>query len=116
MSKKRPEPVPRFPMTPRITAFEAALEHELHLVRDNFHLWGIRKSDKAHVWLCSSTTYDGLWREAVMLFRSPNFDLNSLPYSVGETDKRVTLYDPKTGEERTLDKKDLRRRRGEYDK
>ena len=107
-------PVPRFSVTPRIQAFEAALGHNLHLVRDNFHLWAIRKSDKAQIWLCSSTSYDGLWRAAVQLFRLDDFDPAVMPYSTGESETQVAMYDPRTKQSYKIDKKDLRRRRNEY--
>lgn len=106
-------PVSRFPPTYRIEAYEKALDAGLHLVRDNFHLWAVRKSDKAHVWLCASKSYDGLWREAVRLFKTADFDPDMLPFSVGETEHQVTLYDPKTGHTRRIDKKDLRKKRSE---
>lgn len=108
-----PAAVPRFPITLRIQAYEMALARGLHLVRDNYHLWGIRKGDKAHVWLCSSNSYDGLWRAACNTFRDPEFDVKLLPYSVGETATYVKLYDPRTGEHRQIPKKDLRSRRGQ---
>lgn len=106
-------PIPRFPITQRIQAYEQALDMGLHLVRDNHHLWAIRQTDKVHVWICSSTSYDGLWRAACASFRDPDFSVDNLPYSVGESAKGVTLYDPVTGETRTIPKKDLRSRRGE---
>lgn len=111
-SKDAP-PMKRFPPTYRIQAYEQALDAGLHLVRDNFHLWAVRKTDKAHVWLCSTTSYDGLWRAACVLFQSPDFDVDLLPYSIGETENQVTLYDPKLGQTRLVDKKDLRKKRSE---
>lgn len=115
---RKPKPINRFPITLRIQAYETALDHGLHLVRDNFHLWAIRtpKTDGGtydHVWICHSNSYDGLWRAAINTFRDPDFDPYKLPYSIGETAKQLTLYDPRTGDERKIDKKDLRSRRGQ---
>lgn len=103
----------RFPYTLRVEAYEMALDRGLHLVRDNFHLWAIRKKDKRHVHLCHAKSYDGLWRSACNTFRQPTFDADSLPYMTGETDKQIELYDPTDGTTTTISKKDLRTRRAD---
>lgn len=112
-TKQQPKRIHRFPITQRIQAYEMALERGLHLVRDNYHLWAIRLSDKAHVWICSSASYDGLWREACNTFRDPSFDTETLPYAVEEHENVIDVYNPATGETEEIDKKDLRSRRGD---
>lgn len=118
IEKNLPRPAMRFPLTTRIQAYEIALDHGLHLVRDNHHLWAIRKPKESggsydHVWVCSSESYDGLWNAAIVAFREPDFDVWSLPYSVGETETAVLLYDPVTDNQTEIPKVDLRRRRNE---
>lgn len=112
-SKKEPTPILRFPVTQRIHACEQALDLGLHLIRDNYHMWGIRVSDKRHVWLCSSNSYDGLWREACNTLRDPEFDVLLLPYATKETKEQVTCYNPRTGEHFVIDQRELRSRRGQ---
>jgi len=108
----------RFPYTLRMQVYEAAIQHGLHVVRDNFHLWALREPLREggqfeHVWICCSSSYDGLWRAAIDTFRDPDFNAKKLPFVVSETDGFVTLYDPVTNKERKIDKSDLRSRRGD---
>jgi len=115
--KPAPKPIGRFPYTLRVQAYEYALRHGLHLVRDFYHLWAIRlpknEGEKfEHIWLCHSNSYDGLWRAAINMFREPDFNPFKQPYAVNETESSVILFDPVTRKERRIDKKDLRSRRG----
>lgn len=111
-------PIDRFPYTPRIQACEVAIQHRLHLIRDNHHMWAIREPSTkggsyVQVWLCRCDSYDGLWRETLATLRSPTFDRESLPYAVKDTPEFVMVFDPRTGVRSKIPKSDLRRRRGE---
>lgn len=107
-ANKIPPAIHRFPYTLRIQAYEMALDRGLHLIRDNFHMWAIRLSDKRHVHLCHVTSYDSLWRAVCNFFREPDFNADNLPYMVAENEKQIQLYDPVKQETFFIDKKDLR--------
>lgn len=108
MSTVKEPPVKHFPSTWRINAVEKALSCGLHLIRDNFAMWAIRRSDMAQVFLCQSKSYFNLWRDVIAKLEAPDFDCELLPYRIGEGKDHIVMYNPRTDKKFHLDRKDLR--------
>lgn len=112
--KKMPTPHTHFAMTTKLQAIMLAQDKGLALIRDNMHLWAIRKRDKAHLYMGFCPSYFSVWGMACNLMQEPDFDPDLLPFQTEADDPKassIKLFNPRTGKAFKMSKKDMRQSR-----